>query len=60
MTDLNYLLARRQLSIFASDHAACDASRATHQAFALAYANRIEAVQIELGSLAPMTLGHSR
>lgn len=52
MTDLNYLLARHQLSIFASHNAANVDARAAHKAFANAYAERIRVVQTALGSTA--------
>jgi hypothetical protein len=56
MTDLNYLLARHQLSTYASHNAACPDSRATHGAFARAYAARIEAARNDLGATSPMTI----
>ncbi len=39
--DLNYLYRRHRVSLFMSDHAACDRSRATHRAFTRAYASMI-------------------
>ena len=39
--DLNYLYHRHQVSLFMSDHAACDRSRTTHGAFTRAYAAMI-------------------
>ncbi len=39
--DLNYLYRRHQVSLFMSDHAACDRSRAAHGAFTRAYATAI-------------------
>lgn len=54
MTDLNYLLARHQRSIFASRNATNVNARAAHLAFAGAYVERINAVRGALGMTAPL------
>lgn len=36
--DLNYLYFRHQVSLYRSDHAACDRSRGVHRAMTDAYA----------------------
>jgi hypothetical protein len=36
--DLNYLYFRHQVSLYMSDHAACDRSRGIHRSFTDAYA----------------------
>ncbi|HTI31246.1 MAG TPA: hypothetical protein VL405_03875 [Sphingomonas sp.] len=48
--DLNYLLARHQLSIVAGRNAASESARATHRAFAQAYAQRINVLHRTLGA----------
>lgn len=54
--DLNYLLARHQLSIVAGRRAAHPAVRATHQAFTRAYAQRINALHNTLGATARLAV----
>jgi len=48
--DLNYLLARHQLSIVAGRNAASESARAAHRAFAQAYAQRINVLHRTLGA----------
>ena len=43
--DLNYLYFRHQVSLFRSEHAACESSRQAHEVMADAYAERIDAVK---------------
>lgn len=54
--DLNYLLARHQVSLIASRTASCHDSRAAHIAFAHAYAGRIRELQQDLGARARLTI----
>ncbi|MFL6734992.1 MAG: hypothetical protein ACJ8EY_09895 [Sphingomicrobium sp.] len=44
--DLNYLYQRHQISLYRSDHAACERSRSAHRDFTRSYAALIAA---ELG-----------
>ncbi len=55
--DLNYLLARHQLSIVASRNAAHPAARVAHQAFVRAYAQRINALHVDFGAAARLAVG---
>jgi hypothetical protein len=41
--DLNYLYKRHQISLYMSDHAACEAARSAHRGFTRAYAALISA-----------------
>jgi hypothetical protein len=43
--DLNYLYFRHQVSLFRSEHAACELSRRAHEVMADAYAERIGALK---------------
>ncbi|WP_315763987.1 hypothetical protein [Sphingomonas sp. Y38-1Y] len=45
--DLNYLLARHQVSLMRADQSACVASRRSHQGLASAYAAQIRTVQAD-------------
>jgi hypothetical protein len=54
--DLNYLLARHQLSIVAGRNAASEGARAAHQAFAKAYAQRINVLHTTLGASARLAV----
>ena len=49
--DLNYLLMRRQVSLYRSRHAACIEARRAHLAFADAYAVEISRLR---GDAAPL------
>lgn len=46
--DLNYLYQRRGIAAYMARHAACDRSRAAHNAFARAYAWRIDQIRRDL------------
>lgn len=50
--DLNYLLARHQVSVVAARNAASLGARLAHGAFASAYEARIHSMQSDLGATA--------
>lgn len=43
--DLNYLYHRHQVSLFMSENAACEPSRAAHSGLAEGYASQIDAIK---------------
>ena len=45
--DLNYLFHRHQVSLFMAENAACERSRAAHDALAKAYAAEIASARFE-------------
>lgn len=54
--DLNYLLARHQLSLVAGRNAANEGARAAHRAFAKAYAQRINVLHRNFGAPARLAV----
>jgi len=48
--DLNYLLARHQVSLMRADTAACSGARHSHQGLARGYAERIRQLRERLGT----------